>query len=103
MEYSGYRRPTLCLRASGRGSHLRIPEIEGLNRTRALIFLTSEPDEVLNFLRLETDISKRPFESVEAIYEYVCGCHFFQSGKFVRSDLKPNNKKIIVQSIRRVA
>lgn len=79
------------------GLHIRIAEIEQLNRKRSLIHLTSEPDAVLELLNLEKESYRRPFESVEAMYEYVVGCRFFRCETYVRSDLKANDRKRMAQ------
>lgn len=85
------------LTANDTGLHLRIAEIEGLNRKRSLVFLTNEPDVVLHFLGLDLETYGRPFESVEAMYEYVCGCRFFRGETYIRSDLKANDRKRMAQ------
>ncbi|CAF9939350.1 MAG: hypothetical protein ALECFALPRED_008076 [Alectoria fallacina] len=74
------------------GLHVRIGEIEDLNRKRALLFLTCDPDAVLKFLGLDTDVYK-PFESVESMYRYVCRCRYFKEEIYVRSELKANDRK----------
>lgn len=54
---------------------LRIPEVEEFNRTRAKIFLSSEPATVLHFLGLPiTGCWDAPFNSLEDMYEYVTHC-----------------------------
>ena len=83
--------------ANDAGLHLRIPEIEELNRKRGMLFLTREPDEVLDFLGLDADVYGRPFESVEAMYEFVVGCRFFRGDRYVRDELKANDRKRIAQ------
>ena len=81
------------LTANDIGLHLRIAEIEELNRKRSLVFLTNDPNDVLNILGLNTETYWRPFESVEAMYEYVVGCRFFRREAYVRGDLKANDRK----------
>ena len=76
---------------------MRIQEIEGVNRKRALLFLTCDPDAVLAYLGLHADACKRPFESVESMYSYVCGCRFFSKHSYVRGELKANDRKRMVQ------
>ncbi|KYK54477.1 hypothetical protein DCS_06435 [Drechmeria coniospora] len=54
---------------------LRVPEIEKKNRKLAKVFLTSEPDDVIEFLGLPTgECWNQPFDSLEAMYEYVSCC-----------------------------
>ncbi|PWI69534.1 hypothetical protein PCL_01181 [Purpureocillium lilacinum] len=54
---------------------LRVPEIENTNRSRAKVLLTSEPAKVLTFLGLPIDdYWDRPFDSLDAMFEYVAQC-----------------------------
>ena len=76
---------------------MRIGEIEDLNRKRALLFLACDPEAVLAFLGLDIDAYKRPFENVESLYRYVCGCRFFSDARYVRGELKANDRKRMVQ------
>lgn len=85
------------LTANDVGLHLRIAEIEELNRKRSLILLTNEPGVVLRLLGLDEQMYQRPFESVEAMYEYVVGCRFFRAKTYVREDLKANDRKRMAQ------
>lgn len=85
------------LTANDIGLHLRIAEIEELDRKRSLIFLTNEPDAVLDLLGLEVETYRYPFGSVDAMYEYVIGCRFFKGEHYVRGDLKANDRKRMAQ------
>jgi hypothetical protein len=71
------------LTANDAGLHLRIPEIEELNRKRGMLLMTRQPDEVLDFLGLDPDVYAQPFESVEVMYEFVVACRFFRGGTYV--------------------
>ncbi|KAI4121217.1 MAG: hypothetical protein LQ347_006926, partial [Umbilicaria vellea] len=53
------------LTANNVGLHVRIPEIEMLDRKQSLLHLTGDPDAVLDFLRLDRGARWRPFGSVE--------------------------------------
>ena len=72
---------------------MRIPEIEDLNRKRALLFLTRDPHVVLDFLGLDISAYKSPFESVESVYRYVCGCRFFSKDRYMINELKVSDRK----------
>ncbi len=85
------------LTANDVGLHVRVPEIEEVNRKRGMLFLTSEPDQVLDFLGLDRDKYVRPFESVEALYQFVLGCRWFSSETYVRAELKANDRKRMAQ------
>lgn len=85
------------LTLNNNGLHVRIQEIENSNRKRASLFLTCDPDAVLEFLGLDADAYKHPFESVESMYRYVCGCRFFNDESYVRGELKASDRKRIAQ------
>lgn len=85
------------LTSNNAGLNVRIGEIEDLNRKRALLFLTCDPDAVLVFLGLNTDAYRRPFESVESMFNYVCGCRFFNDERYMKGDLKANDRKRMAQ------
>ncbi|KAL8659856.1 MAG: hypothetical protein Q9226_000221 [Calogaya cf. arnoldii] len=79
------------------GLHLRIPEIEHENRKRAMVFLTAEPDIVLNFLGLDNKSFSQPFDTMEAMFEFACSCRFFRPQSYEKHDLKSNDRKRVVQ------
>jgi len=85
------------LTANDVGLHLRIAEIEGRDRRRSMVFLTREPDVVLDFLGLDAGVYWRGFESLEAMYRYVVGCRFFRRERYVRGELKANDRKRLKQ------
>ena len=72
---------------------MRIREIEDLNKKKALLFLTRDPEKILKFLGLDADAYKRPFGSVEEMYRCVCGCRFFSHERYVPGELKANDRK----------
>ena len=79
------------------GLHVRIGEIEDLNRKRALLFLTCDPELVLDLLGLDVHACKRPFESVGSMYRYICECRFFNHERYMKSELKANDRKRMAQ------
>ncbi|KAK4696111.1 hypothetical protein P7C71_g1746, partial [Lecanoromycetidae sp. Uapishka_2] len=85
------------LTANDAGLNIRIPEIEKLDRRKGLLLLTSEPDEVLDFLGMDVEEYQRPFGSVEAMYQYAVSCRFFRAETYVRGDLKANDRKRMAQ------
>lgn len=58
---------------------IRIPEIEKENRKLCRVFLTDSPTETLDFLGLshQNGELERPFESVDALFEYAASCKWF--------------------------
>lgn len=85
------------LTANDTGLNIRVAEIEELNRKRGMLLLTSEPDEVLDFLGLDFEEYQHPFDSLEALYQYVACSRFFRANTYIRSDLKANDRKRMAQ------
>ncbi|KAL2263851.1 hypothetical protein VTK26DRAFT_4760 [Humicola hyalothermophila] len=57
---------------------IRIPEIERIDRKKAKVRLTRDPVEVLHFLGMKVEgFWTEPFESVDALFEYVTTCRLF--------------------------
>lgn len=81
------------LTTSNIGLQLRIPEIESLNRKKSLLHLTSDPDAVLDFLRLDRCARWRPFGSVEEMFAYAAGSRFFRANAYEREGLKGHDRK----------
>ncbi|KAL8680075.1 MAG: hypothetical protein Q9186_003714 [Xanthomendoza sp. 1 TL-2023] len=75
------------------GLHLRIREIESKNRKKSMIFLTADPNEVLDFLGLEKIAYQKPFDTVKDMYEFACSCRLFWPEAYHKSDLKANDRK----------
>ncbi|CAO1605902.1 hypothetical protein XANCAGTX0491_009407 [Xanthoria calcicola] len=85
------------LTANDMGLYLRIPEIEHENRKRAMVFLSAEPDTVLSFLGLDSTSFSRPFDTVEAMFEFACSCRFFRPQTYEKDGLKSNDRKRMIQ------
>ncbi|ORY62129.1 uncharacterized protein BCR38DRAFT_410574 [Pseudomassariella vexata] len=69
----------LGLTADEVGLYLRIPEVERLNRKQAKVLLSTDPAQVLNFLRLRCDGPEweGPFSTMEEMFEYTAKCRMF--------------------------
>ena len=85
------------LTANGVGFHVRIPEIEEIDRKKSMVFLTSDPSAVLKFLGLDGERYWRSFETLEEMYGYVKGMRFFRRDSYIRETLKPNDRKRVKQ------
>ncbi|KAL8922429.1 MAG: hypothetical protein Q9208_005151 [Pyrenodesmia sp. 3 TL-2023] len=85
------------LTANEKGLHLRIPEIEERDRRRSLVFLTADPDIVLEFLGLDRNAYAQPFVAVPDMYEYACTTRFFRPSAYVRDELRANDRKRMAQ------
>jgi hypothetical protein len=59
------------------GLYLRIPEIELLDRKKSMVFLTSDPGKVLEFLGLKEEKWWKQFGNRNEMFEYAAGGRFF--------------------------
>lgn len=85
------------LTANDKGMHLRIAEIEPSDKKKSLLFLTKEPQDVLAFLGLDQIQYEAAFDSIEALYQYVTTCRFFNPASYRRDGLKANDRKRMAQ------
>jgi len=81
------------LTANNIGFYLRIQEIEKLDRKKSMVFLTADPDSVLEFLGLDVERYWRPFESVDELCMYATSMRFFRRKTYIRDVLKANDRK----------
>ncbi|KAL8923426.1 MAG: hypothetical protein Q9172_003123 [Xanthocarpia lactea] len=81
------------LTANDKGLHLRIQEIEHDDRKKAMVFLTADPDTVLDFLGLDKKSYSQPFDTVEQMFSFACSCRFFRPEPYKARDLKSNDRK----------
>ena len=59
------------------GLYLRIPEIEFQDRKKSMVFLTDEPNTILEFIGLDSERWWRSFESQDEMFAYAAGCRMF--------------------------
>ncbi|KAI1292679.1 hypothetical protein F5Y03DRAFT_17128 [Xylaria venustula] len=61
------------------GLYLRIPEIEALDKRKAKVLLSTDPEEILQFLGMRFDDRQweEPFASENDVYEYATTCRLF--------------------------
>lgn len=102
------------LTANDRGLHLRIEEIEVMDRKKSLIWLTKHPTVVCGLLGVDADrlgldsdgvFWFTGFErqrdgtlmSMEELYAFVLSSRFFRRDAYVRSTLKSNDRKRMAQ------
>ena len=85
------------LTANDCGLHLRISEIEALDRKRSLVLLTRDPKEVLEFLGLEESAINKRFSSIDELYKFAGSCRFFDPEKYCKDNLKANDRKRMAQ------
>ncbi|KAM0433311.1 hypothetical protein ACHAPT_004187 [Fusarium lateritium] len=66
------------LTVDDKGLWLRIPEIEEADKKRSKVWLSSDPDEILDFLNLsDARYWSGPFGDLHQMYEYVANCITF--------------------------
>ena len=102
------------LTVNDNGLNVRVPEIEEHNRPRSLIFLTSEPPDLLAFLGYgwendgvtggEKRLLDEEFETWEAMYRFVSQCRFFRKETYEtimdwqgEGKLRSNDRKRMAQ------
>lgn len=85
------------LTANPAGLHLRVPEIDVVDKKKSLLVLTLEPDVVIRFLGLDAEKYNKPFGSVHEMYEYVTGSRFFRMDLYKKKGLKANDRKRLAQ------
>lgn len=58
--------------------YIRIPEVEAYNKKRARVALTSDPEEILDFLGLDSKTYwAHPFRNLECLFEFVAQGRIF--------------------------
>jgi hypothetical protein len=75
----------LGLTTNDRGLHVRVREMEEMNRKAAMIFLTSDVVEMLEFLGLDVGKWEKGFESNEEVFEWCLRGRFW--GEKVVTDI----------------
>ncbi|KAL6365454.1 hypothetical protein LRP88_01448 [Fusarium phalaenopsidis] len=88
------------LTVDDKGLWLRIPEIEDADRKRSKVWLTGDPDEILDFLGLPyTRYWAGPFRDLYQMYEYVANCVTFwvPSADETESALRANDRRRMKQ------
>jgi len=102
------------LTADDTGFHIRIPEIEELNKKEARVLLSKDPADVLKFLGLRFDSQQweEPFACEEDVFEYVATCPLFYVKDKTKdedtvggdeNEIEDNKKKLKANDRRRMA
>ncbi|KAL8873077.1 MAG: hypothetical protein Q9174_001398 [Haloplaca sp. 1 TL-2023] len=85
------------LTANDKGLHLRIPEVEELDRKKSQVFLTADPGTVLDLLHLDKSKYSQGFHTVAEMFDYARSNRFFRPEAYVRHGLKSNDRKRMKQ------
>lgn len=72
------------LTANDRGLHLRVREIETENKQHALISLTSDPGDLLEFLGLDVKDFNKGWSTLEGMYVFLAQHRFFRRDSYIR-------------------
>ncbi|MCJ1270512.1 hypothetical protein MMC22_010409 [Lobaria immixta] len=81
------------LTVNHRGLHVRIREIEAVERKQSLLFLTCEPDAVLRFVGLDLAEYRDGWTRVEDMFAFLVRSRFSTKEAYVRRELKANDRK----------
>lgn len=81
------------LTVNHRGLHLRIREIEAVERKQSLLFLTCEPDAVLRFVGLDVAEYHTGWTRVDDMFAFLARSRFSTKEAYVRRELKANDRK----------
>lgn len=73
------------------GMYLRIPEIEALDKKKAMVFLTDDSNAILEFLGLDAERWWKPFQNQEELFEYAVSCRMFWVKKTKSDDETEGN------------
>jgi hypothetical protein len=80
-----------------KGCHVRIAEIEPVDRKRSLLHLTSNPVETLALFGLEVDGYQGGFQTVDEMYDYIASTRFFRHAAFESTDEKRRDRRRMSQ------
>ena len=72
------------LTANDHGLHLRVREIETENKQHALISLTSDPGDILEFLGLDVEEFNEGWSTLEEMYVFLAQHRFFRRDSYTR-------------------
>jgi len=67
----------LGITVNNNGMYLRIPQIEGLDRKKAMVFLTDDSNTILDFLGMDAERWWKPFQNSQDLFEYAATCRLF--------------------------
>ncbi|POS87618.1 hypothetical protein EPUL_001617 [Erysiphe pulchra] len=79
------------LRVNNRGLHICIASIEVINTKKSRVFLTSDPDEILEFIGLDSKKWWKKFNSMDEMFHYAASCRMFNPHQFQDKIVNPSN------------
>ncbi|RKF55120.1 hypothetical protein OnM2_092051 [Erysiphe neolycopersici] len=87
---------TFGLRVNNQGMHICIASIEATNTKKSRIFLTPDPDEILEFIGLDSKKWWKKFKSVDEMFHYAASCRMFNPHQFEDKILDTSNSENLV-------
>ena len=87
----------LGLSFTDKGLFARIEEMEAVNRKKSLVFLSNDPDDVLQFLGLDPGPYHRGFALEEDLFEWIVTCRFFNRENATAKTEKANDRRRLMQ------
>jgi hypothetical protein len=92
MQIVGILNRPIGLTANDKGLYLRIPEIEPKNRKKAMVFLTSNPREMMQFLRLGVEKYYSGFATNEEIFHWCLSGELYSAPKVKEETTNDRNR-----------
>ena len=92
MQLLGVSHRALGLTSNDRGLHVRVEGIEDYNRKKALIFLTRDPNALMEFYGLETAKYWAGFTDENDLFDWASSGRFFSSAAF-RGRIEKHNDR----------
>ncbi|KAL6712984.1 hypothetical protein ACLMJK_009380 [Lecanora helva] len=76
------------------GLYLRMPEIEATHKKDSLLHLTSDPDEMMQFLGLNVEQFKREFETRDEVFEWATSSRVFRREFFEKETISVKEQRM---------
>jgi hypothetical protein len=92
MQIIGITHRPLGLVCNDRGLHVRIEEIEPYDKKKALIFLTRDVRQAIEFYDFDVPKYEDGFQSENEIFDWVAGGRFFSPWVFKQTDEKADDR-----------
>ena len=82
LQIIGIAHRPLGLTCNDRGLHVRVEQIEPYDKKKALLFLTKDPDQAMDFYGFDVDKYNKGFESETELFDWVAAGRFFSQEVF---------------------
>ncbi|KNG47784.1 hypothetical protein TW65_05523 [Stemphylium lycopersici] len=92
LQIIGISHRPLGLTCNDRGLHVRVEEIEPYNKKKALVFLTRDPAEMMEFYGLDIDRYQAGFADETELFDWASSGRFFSCTAFENRVEKHNDR-----------